>query len=228
MAEIIVTEKPCTTCKKLLPANQFHRVQQTKHGLSHQCKECRKPYTNAVCVWEPSQPDERWEYIPDTEDSYSISTLGRVRRNKSMAGCTAGKILSQDLDRAGYYRCHLSVNGKVSNHLIHRLVALAFIPRTNPDRVFVNHIDGTRTNNCVENLEWVTHQENCYHASHVLKRYPRQSAHKMAKLNEWQVRVIRRLVETKLITRKTIASFFHVSKATIDAIAARRLWRSLV
>jgi len=63
----------------------------------------------------------------------------------------------------GYYYVCLSKNGKVRKFKVNRLVAQAFIP--NPDnKPFVNHIDGDKLNNNVNNLEWCTQSENMLHA----------------------------------------------------------------
>ena len=64
----------------------------------------------------------------------------------------------------GYKRVKLTQNGKRKSFLIHRLVALAYIPNTY-NKPIVNHINSNRTDNRVENLEWVTHKENSQHAS---------------------------------------------------------------
>lgn len=72
------------------------------------------------------------------------------------------KVLSGRLsDR--YYKVALPYNKKQKDFLVHRLIALVFIP--NPDnKPYVNHIDGNRLNNAVNNLEWNTHAENMQHA----------------------------------------------------------------
>ncbi len=85
---------------------------------------------------------------------YQISNYGRVWSEKSQ------KYLSLIPNNIGYLQVKMIANnGKRKNELVHRLVALAFID--NPDKKpEVNHIDRNKTNNTVENLEWVTHGEN--------------------------------------------------------------------
>lgn len=103
--------------------------------------------------------DEVWKDIKAYEGLYQVSNLGRVR-------CLKGKserILKQRKDRNGYIKIHLSKHGKRKYTTLHRLIAQAFIP--NPEnKPQVNHIDGTKHNNCLDNLEWVTQKENMQHA----------------------------------------------------------------
>lgn len=95
---------------------------------------------------------ERWKKI-DGYDNYSVSDMGRVRNDRT------GRILKPGNLKQGYTQVHLSKNGKITNHLIHRLVALTFIP--NPDNLpQVNHINEDKTDNHVNNLEWCTQQYN--------------------------------------------------------------------
>jgi len=91
--------------------------------------------------------------IIDDYETYSVSTLGNVKNNKT------GKILKGGKDSSGYLYVCLCKNGKRKNHLIHRLVALAFIP--NPEnKSCVDHIFNNKTDNRVESLRWCTNQEN--------------------------------------------------------------------
>lgn len=112
--------------------------------------------------------------IPGWEELYVITRNGIVyslpRRGRKL------RILKPvDNMRAGYLRVKLSGNGKNGLYYIHRLVAQTFVP--NPDgKPMVNHIDGNKTNNRAENLEWVTNWENRLHAfEHGL--YPNQKIH---------------------------------------------------
>lgn len=101
--------------------------------------------------------EEKWEIIEDYPN-YLISTLGRIKSTKT------NKILKPYITKRGYVYNLLSKNGKVKNFQVHRLVAKAFID--NPlNKPCVNHIDFNPSNNNVDNLEWVTHSENCLWSS---------------------------------------------------------------
>ena len=90
------------------------------------------------------------------ETDYSISTEGEVRKD------TTNYILSQS-SQQDYKFVGLIINGKQKRMRVHRMVALTFID--NPDnKPYVNHINGNRSDNNVENLEWVTPSENTQHA----------------------------------------------------------------
>lgn len=100
--------------------------------------------------------EEIWKDIEGYEGLYQVSSLGRVRRVKSLK---IGKILKPCKNLKGYCIVVLSKNGKHKTLTIHRLVAQTFIP--NPDKLpCVNHKDEDKTNNRVENLEWCTYEYN--------------------------------------------------------------------
>ena len=93
--------------------------------------------------------------ILNFEELYEISTLGRVSNYR--------KFMKTYTINSGYHALKLVKNGVRTSVLLHRLVAEAFIP--NPDnKSEVNHIDGNKENNSVDNLEWVTSSENKIHA----------------------------------------------------------------
>ena len=116
--------------------------------------------------------EEIWKDIEGYEGLYQVSNLGRVRslgrtiQRRTRWGTTAdysveGKILK--ILSSSYNACYVhlfDMNGKSTNHKVHRLVAQAFIP--NPNNLSdVNHKDENRKNNNVENLEWMSHVDNC-------------------------------------------------------------------
>lgn len=119
---------------------------------------------------------EEWKFINGYESIYEVSSTGKIRsvdrtiKRKSGSMKVRGRLLSPSLlihpkgkGVAKYYSVTLSKNGISKHFLIHRLVAEAFIP--NPlNKTQVNHIDGNGLNNMVENLEWVTPNENMLHA----------------------------------------------------------------
>lgn len=101
---------------------------------------------------------ETWKEISGTFGLLEISSEGRVRSNMR-----DGRILKQQVDKKGYHRVRVTVKREQKSFKVHREVAKAFIPNPNglPQ---VNHIDGNKNNNCVENLEWVSNKENADHA----------------------------------------------------------------
>lgn len=108
----------------------------------------------------------RWAKIKGYEGLYEVSTDGRVR---TVSHITNGHVIpSKELavsvyKNQRYARVRLYKGGKPKDYKVHRLVADAFIP--NPDgKPQINHIDGDKGNNKVENLEWCTQAENNKHA----------------------------------------------------------------
>ena len=105
---------------------------------------------------------EIWKDIEGYEGLYQVSSLGRVKslsRRDRLNRVIQEKILKPQLHRTGYLQVILCKEGKRRSYLVHRLVAETFID--NPeDKSQVNHKDEDKTNNKVENLEWMTAREN--------------------------------------------------------------------
>jgi hypothetical protein len=104
---------------------------------------------------------EEWRDIEGYEGLYQVSNMGRVK------SLNHGKetIMKPKIEK--YIRITLTKTNKRQIYYIHRLVAIAFIP--NPEnKPDINHIDGNKKYNYVENLEWVTPSENVRHSIDVL------------------------------------------------------------
>lgn len=143
-------------------------------------------------------------FINGIETQYEISNKGNVRNSNT------GKILQPEVSNCGYLRVgiyYVKDNRRYYIHgSVHRLVAIAFIP--NPDNLpEVNHKDGNKTHNWVENLEWSSSSDNDYHAyatglkkkiygenSH-LHKYSRDTIEKACKLMESGKYVLREISE---------------------------------
>ena len=119
---------------------------------------------------------EEWKDIKGFEGWYQVSNLGEVRsierqiNNNGTLQTYKSHILKPSITKKGYFYVILYKNSKGTHKYIHRLVAEYFID--NPDRLQqVNHIDGYKTNNLVDNLEWCNNSENQKHAYiHGLKK----------------------------------------------------------
>jgi hypothetical protein len=97
---------------------------------------------------------EEWKTLTKFEDTLTVSNKGRIKNKHN--NVTLGRLIKK-CDPYYAYR----------EYLVHRLVAETFLTSTKPDDIsqfVVNHIDGNKLNNCVTNLEWVTHKENASHA----------------------------------------------------------------
>jgi hypothetical protein len=101
---------------------------------------------------------------------YEVSEDGKVRSaiNGRFKGSKPGTILKQVFDEKGYLRVNLYFNAKGSPARVHRIVAEAFLG-DRPEGMTVNHIDGNKVNNHVENLEYVSNKENIRHAHRVIE-----------------------------------------------------------
>jgi hypothetical protein len=107
--------------------------------------------------------------IPNNSN-YVVTSTGLVINKHN-------KVLKGDVTRDGYRRVNLYDSNQSTRWSVHRLVAFSFIP--NPEnKPHINHIDGDKLNNNVENLEWVTPAENELHSYRVLGKKPPKTAFK--------------------------------------------------
>ena len=110
--------------------------------------------------------NEIWKQIEGYEGLYEVSNLGKVKRLPITLHSRfyKEKLLTISYNPGtGYYFVSLRKNEHNKNYSLHRLVAMTFI--ANPDNLpEVNHKDGKKSNNCVDNLEWCTSKENIEHA----------------------------------------------------------------
>jgi len=165
--------------------------------------------------------NEVWRDIPEYEGLYQVSNLGRVK-NLNNFHTKEEKILKPMLHPKGYLRIALFKNRKPKFIFVHRLVATCFI--NNPEnKNYINHIDCNKQNNMVENLEWVTTQENQTHAMDnglykVLGNHPRTN------LTLEQVVKIKDLLSQNK-PPKEIAILFNVKRSCIYDIKLGRSWK---
>lgn len=155
---------------------------------------------------------EVWKDVVSFEGRYLVSNLGRVFSKITK------KVLKQNLHPNGYFTLATKIGGRKGKAVcfkVHRLVALAFLPNIE-NKPFVNHIDGVKTNNNVNNLEWCTAKENTDHAIRTgLLDYSKRIAVKV--LNEEQIDFIKEKYTPfcREFGSRSLAKMFGVSKTTV-------------
>src|SRR3990167_4831033 len=160
---------------------------------------------------------ENKKSIKDFEKYYFVTSGGKLfsHRNKRYL-----KLLKLP---TGYLQGRLSVGGKFKLYLMHRLVAEHFISNPYKKKV-VNHINGIKDDNRVENLEWVTSQENALHCLKIGLQKLNGEYNGNSKLTEKIVKEIRSL---KSRTYTDIGKMFGVSRVQVSNIINKRQWRYL-
>lgn len=103
----------------------------------------------------------QWKEIEGYEGFYEVSDQGQVRRVGKATGAMAGRVLKSHFGGSGYLQLNLSKESVIRKAMVHRLVAKAFLPERSET---VNHINGDKSDNRAENLEWATQSENNQHA----------------------------------------------------------------
>jgi len=184
--------------------------------------------------------EEIWKKIKNTNNIYLISNKGRL---KTLNWRNSGKevIMKPAPDKKGYLRTVIIIDNKPKTIKLHRLVAETFInnPENKPQ---VNHVDCNKQNNMVNNLEWVTPQENFLHSVEHLKQKSfvknigKTSNLKhligeqigTSKLTIKEVKEIRNKFIPRVYTRKILANEYNVKESTIKDIILKKSWRWLL
>ena len=176
--------------------------------------------------------NEIWKPLvyPKIENShllFEISSIGRLKNIKT------GHICKPEVLRSGYLSCHTTC-GSVKNKvhiIIHKGVAFTFL--SNPNGLpCVNHIDGDKTNNCVENLEWCSYGHNLQHAYNTGlfdKSVISGENNHASKLTLEDVLYIRSVYVkgSREFGSRALARKFGVHRVTITSIINRRTWTNI-
>lgn len=169
---------------------------------------------------------EIWREIPDVPN-YEASSLGRIRsvartvvnswKGRLRVSTFRGRVRKLCLTEFGYHCVTVSYEGVQCTKMAHRLIAEAFIG-PQPDGHEINHINGVKTDNRPENLEYVTHADNVRHsfATGLVKR---------VKLNAASASEIRRLHGK--VSASELASTYGVGPGCVYDIWGRRTWKHI-
>ena len=160
------------------------------------------------------------DFIPEIKDYYTITSDGLIYSDNSG--------LTKTRNRAGtnYQIINLSkLDGSKRTFRVHRLVMMAFNPVENMDELEVNHIDGNKKNNKLENLEWCTASENQIHAFKTgLNKSRRGEESNFSKLTNDDVKKVFELREKGFLQRE-IAEIVGCTKSNISCILRGKSWK---
>lgn len=169
---------------------------------------------------------EEWRDIEGYEGLYQVSDIGRVKRLGGSPKCHHDRIRKPATDAAGYKTITLSKANHIQGIRIHRLVAIAFLG-LQPSKE-VNHKNGNKADNRLENLEWLTRSENLLHRHRVLglklRRDDKGEKNLNSKLTNQDVREIRRLYATGNFSQAELSKTFRICSSGISHVITGRTW----
>lgn len=223
--------KVCNDCKVNKPISDFYKNTHGYglYGVLTKCKICvvkKQRHTKLSKREIPkieNLPSEVWVDILGYVGLYQVSNFGRVK--------VVGKknfffpsLLKQTLNSSGYYVVRLYNKSKFKDYPIHRLVAVSFI--SNPDKKpTVNHKNGIKIDNRVDNLEWATNKEQSAHAikTGLVKKKRRYYGVKLKPKDVNEIRIF--YAENNTII--SIANKFSVGRQTIRKVVKFMSWKKI-
>ncbi|UUV46572.1 HNH endonuclease [Bacillus phage vB_BanS-Thrax3] len=162
---------------------------------------------------------------------YEVSNLGRIRSiDREFINAVGrkrfykGKIVKPFIDKDGYENIALSFKGVKKKYKVHRLVAIAFIPNFE-NKSEVNHKDGDKKNNRIDNLEWSTGLENTNHAIECGLSKNKGEDSSLAKLTEKDVIRLRETYANGNYSYKEIGEMFNISTMQAYRIVKKQRWK---
>jgi hypothetical protein len=180
----------------------------------------------------------RWRFIPGYEDYYRVSDTGVVasverevarkdRLGRPSKRKVKNKILRTSISKTGGYEVvQLCMGGKAKHFMVHRLVMLAFVGPV-PEGKEVNHKDFNPLNNRLENLEYVTHRENCLYSYEAGRYYYAEGEDcSSAKVTEEQVEEMTELKKQGMSYRE-MGKKYGISHTQARRICVRENWKHL-
>ena len=173
--------------------------------------------------------NERWipvKFKRDTcQTAYEISNYGRIKSIHKLNGKTR-QLKGSTIERGfKVLNVRLEDNSRDSV-MVHRFVAEHFINRPSADHKYVIHIDGDKTNNKWNNLQWITHEEWVTHMLNTPKRKASDRNRKW-KLTEAQVKMIKRMLKRGKTKMPIIARKFGISVTHVKRIASGENWKDV-
>lgn len=156
----------------------------------------------------------------DVKDYYTINENGEIYSDNS------GLMKTRNKGKTNYQIINFQMNDKrKQTFMVHRLVLMAFDPLDNQEELEVNHIDGNKENNKLDNLEWCTSSENQIHAFHTGLQKPRRGEESnFSKLKECDIKKIFELRKEGK-TQKEISELFNCTRSNISYILNNKTWQ---
>jgi hypothetical protein len=156
---------------------------------------------------------------------YEASNMGNIK-TFNWKNTKKEAVLKPALDKNGYLRTVLiRDDGKYTTVKVHRIIASAFLGEIN--KLEVNHKDGKKNNNTLENIELVTHKENIKHSFANNLQSNKGEKNPISKLNDLKVLEIRSKFKKHVYTRQMLAKEYNVTISCIKDVLIKRSWAHL-
>lgn len=209
---------------KFISIRHYVKIGVIKRIGNLYCKDSILNYKNTINIVE--LPNEIWK-IPINFSRYSCSNYGRIK-SINYKNTSTQQLIKQSISGGYYKSVYVNDDGKYCSINSHRLICLAFNYIDDWQQMQVNHKDGNKLNNNIDNLEWCTFEENIRHCVENKLQTPFKGEEVgNSKLKEWQVLEIRAKFKPRVYGRKQLSKEYNVSQSTIKEVVNRYTWKHI-